>query len=196
MYKKEPPQKVQYNALIRKSVQGYSFNLAFQSVPQNDKDMYALDLICQMLGGGASSRLYKRLVNNRQIATSAYCSHFNMQDHGLFNIHVSLKPDLSMDEALKIVYNQVYMLRNYLVTEDELEKAKILSIKSIVDSLKTIDGKARALATSEITTGSYENLLMDISKYQKVSITEIKEVAAKYLKQYQRSVVVLEPKNE
>ncbi|MCK6599552.1 MAG: insulinase family protein, partial [Bdellovibrionaceae bacterium] len=78
--------------------------------------------------------------------------------------------------------------------EKELERAKILSIKAIVDSLKTIDGKARALATSEITTGNYENILNDFNKYLAVTPEELKSVASKYLNQNQRSVVVLEPK--
>lgn len=191
-YAKEPAQKVQYNAKLKKDVQAVSFNLAFQSVPQNHKDMYALDLICQILGSGSSSRLYKKLVNGKEIATSSSCSHFNMQDHGVFNIHVSMKPGLPMDEALNTVYYEVYNLRNTPVKDSELEKAKTLSIKSIVDSLKTIDGKARALATSEITTGSHDAILNDIQKYQMITVKDIKETAAQYLNQNQRSIVSLE----
>lgn len=193
-YAKEPQQKIQYNAKLKKDIQGISFNLAFQSVPQNHKDMYALDLICQILGSGSSSRLYKRLVNGKEIATGVSCSHFNMQDHGLFNVHVSMKPGLPIEEALNTVYNEIYMLRNNPVKDSELEKAKILSIKSIVDSLKTIDGKARALATSEITTGSHESILNDIQKYQLVTVKDLKEIAAQYLNQNQRSIVIMEPK--
>lgn len=193
-YTKEPGQKIQYNAKLKKDIQATSFNLAFQSVPQNHKDMYALDLICQILGSGSSSRLYKRLVNGKEIATGVSCSHFNMQDHGLFNVHVSMKPGLPIDEALNTVYNEIYMLRNNPVKDSEIEKAKILSIKSIVDSLKTIDGKARALATSEITTGSHESILNDIQKYQLVTVKDLKDIAAIYLNQNQRSIVIMEPK--
>lgn len=191
---KEPTQTVQYNAKLKKTVQNSSFNLSFQSVPQNHPDMYAMDLICQILGGGNSSRLHKRLVDKKQIATSTNCSHFNMQDHGMLNVYVSMKPSLPIDEALNLVYNDIYILRNNPVSEKELERAKILSIKAIVDSLKTIDGKARALATSEITTGNYENILNDFNKYLAVTPEELKSVASKYLNQNQRSVVVLEPK--
>lgn len=194
IYKKEPLQTVQFNARIKKEVQGLSFNLAFQSVPQNHRDMFAMDLICQMLGGGSSSRLHKRLINDKQIATSSYCMHLNMQDQGVLSLHVSMKPGQTMEGALNVVYNEVYSVRNFLVKETELEKAKILSIKSLVDSLRTIDGKARALATSEITTGNHESLLSDIQNYQKVTPVEIKEVASKYLNQNQRSIVVLEAK--
>lgn len=193
-YKKEPIQNVQYNAKLKKDVNASSFNLVFQSVSQSHPDSYALDLICTILGSGSSSRLYKRLVYAKELATSADCSHYNLMDHGVFNIHVSLKPGVEIEEPLNVVYNEVYMLRNFPIKEAELEKAKILAIKSHVDSLKTLDNKARLLALAEISTGNYENLFTDIEKLQSVTLDDIKSVAAKYLNQQQRSIVSLSPK--
>lgn len=193
-YKKEPAQTVQYNAKLKKDVKAESFNLVFQSVPQNHPDSYALDLICTILGTGSSSRLHKRLVYSKEMATSADCSHYNLMDQGVLNIHVSLKPGIDMNDPLNVVYNEIYMLRNNEIKEAELEKAKILAIKSHVDSLKTLDNKARLLASAEISTGNYETLFTDIEKIQNVTLAEVKSVAAKYLNQQQRSIVSLSPK--
>lgn len=195
-YKKEPAQTVQYNANLRQDVQGYSFMVAFQSVPVSDPEMYALDLAAQILGSGNSSRLYKRLVYSKQIAASAYSWHSNMADHGVFSIGVNLKPGNEMQEALDIAYNEIYKMRTTPVTAKELKKAKTQTIKSIVDSLITIDGKARMLASSEILTGTYETLFTDIEKYNKVTAEDILSVCRKYLNQTQRSIVVLEPKKK
>jgi zinc protease len=63
-----------------------------------------------------------------------------------------------------------------------------------VDSLKTMDGKARALAVNEIVTGSYESLFSDLEKYQAVTAEDIQRVAAKYTQPNQRSIITLEPK--
>ncbi|MBL7557537.1 MAG: insulinase family protein [Bdellovibrionaceae bacterium] len=193
-YKKEPPQTVQYNARLKKDVKAESFNLVFQSVPQNHPDSYALDLICTILGTGSSSRLHKRLVYSKEMATSADCSHYNLMDQGVLNIHVSLKPGIEMNEPLNLVYNEIYMLRNTPIKEAELEKSKTLAIKSHVDSLRTLDNKARLLASAEISTGNYETLFTDIEKIQNVTLAEIQSVAAKYLNQQQRSIVSLSPK--
>lgn len=192
--KKEPIQKVQYNAKVKKDVKSNSFNLVYQSVPQNNPDIYALDLICTLLGSGTSSRLYKRLVYSKELATNAHCSHYNLIDHGILNIHVSLKPGLEIEDPLNIVYNEIYMLRNFPIKDSELEKAKILAIKSHVDSLRTLDNKARLLAAAEISTGNYETLFTDIEKIQNVTLAEVKDVASKYLNQYQRSIVSLSSK--
>jgi zinc protease len=192
----EPPQTVQYNAFIKQDVQNVSFNVAFQGLPQGDDQMYALDLASYILGAGTSSRLYKRLVYDAQIATSAEAYHYSLKDHGLFNVVVSLKPGLTQEKALDIVYNEIYKLRTKDVAPQELKKAKTLAMKSFVDSLTSIDGKARALAASEIVTGSYENIFHDLEKYNKVTAEDIRKASEKLLNQNQRSIVVLQPKEK
>ena len=191
---KEPSQTIQNNAFIRQEVQSISVDIAFQGYPQGNEDMYALDLASYILGAGSSSRLHKRLVYQSQIATSAQAYHFSLKDHGLFNVGVSLKPGQAQEKALELVYNEIFKLRTQKVTESELKKAKTLAMKSFVDGLMTIDEKARALAATEIVTGSYENLYTDLEKYNKVTIEDIQRVSAKMLNTNQRSIVILEPK--
>lgn len=195
-YLMEPTQTVQYNAVLRQDVQAQSFSIAYQSVPQSHVDMYALDLAAQILGNGPSSRLYKRLVYSKQVATSAYSFHDNLADHGVFVVGVNLKPGVDPSESIEIAYNEMWRLRNRVVTEKELKKAKILSMKSLVNNLRTIDGKARALAMSEILTGSYENLLKDLAKYNKVTAQDILRVSQKYFNQEQRTITILEPRKK
>ncbi|MBV2168332.1 MAG: insulinase family protein, partial [Bdellovibrio sp.] len=193
-YAMEPAQKVQQNAVLKKDVQNSSFVVAFQSPRQGEPDMYALDLAANILGYGTSSRLHKRLVYQKEIATSAYAYNFAMKDAGILGVGVNMKPGLNTQEALDIVYNEIWKLRNQNVTDPELEKAKTQVMKDLVDSLKTMDGKARALAVNEIVTGSYQSLFTDLEKYQAVTSEDIKKVANKYTQQTQRSIITLEPK--
>jgi zinc protease len=117
-----------------------------------------------------------------------------MRDSGVFAVGVNLKPGNIIDDALELSYREIWKLRNVLVEQKELEKAKTQVMKDIVDSLKTMDGKARALAVNEIMTGSYQTLFSDLEKYRMVTAQEIKDVAAKYMTQNRRSIVSLEPK--
>ncbi|WP_413569744.1 M16 family metallopeptidase [Bdellovibrio sp. HCB117] len=190
----EPPQKVQQNATLRKDVQNSSFVVAYRSPRQGEADMYALDLAANILGYGTSSRLHKRLVYQKQIATSAYAYNYAMKDAGIMGFGVSLKPGQGTQEALDIVYNEIWKLRNQKVSDKELEKAKTQVMKDLVDGLKTMDGKARSLAVNEIVTGSYESLFTDLEKYQAVTTDDIQKAAEKYTQQTQRSIITLEPK--
>jgi zinc protease len=193
-FPREPEQTVQRNASVKKDVQGTSFTVSFKSVGNNTADMYPLDLASNILGNGSSSRLHKRLVYTKQSATSAYSYNSTMQDEGVFAVGVNLKPGMATQESLELVYQEIWKLRNKVVTDTELEKAKTQVMKELVDGLTTIDGKARALAVNEIVTGSYENLFKDLDRYNAVTAEQIKEVANKYLNQKQRSIVTLGPK--
>lgn len=194
-YPREPAQKVQRNVTLRKDIQGTSLTVAFQGTANSEPDMYPMDLAANILGNGSSSRVYKRLVYSKQMATSAYAYHNTMQDGGIFAVGVNLKPGQAYDASLELVYQELWKMRNQLVSEAELAKAKTQTMKEMVDGLTTVDGKARALAINEILTGSYENLFKDLEKYNAVTTEQIKEVSAKYLNQTQRSIVVLEPKD-
>jgi zinc protease len=193
-YVKEPDQTTQRNAIVRREVQARSVNVAFKGTENAHDDMYALDLASSILGNGTSSRLYKRLVYQKQTATSAYAYHSAMQSDGVFAVGINLKPGMEVEPNLEIVYQEIWKMRNKPVTEQELASAKTQVMKGLVDGLTTIDGKARALAVNEITTGSYENLFKDLDRYNAVTSEQVKNVANKYLNQTQRSVVILEPR--
>lgn len=193
-YPAEPAQKVQQNAITRRDVQNSSFVVAFQAPKQGEADMYAMDLAANILGNGSSSRLYRRLVYQQQQATSAYAYNHTMKDAGIFAVGVNMKPGLETSSALESVYNEIYKMRTQKVTDKELEKAKTQVMKDYVDSLRTMDGKARALAVNEIVTGSYDSLFSDLEKYQAVTADDILKAMAKYTQQNQRSIITLAPK--
>jgi zinc protease len=193
----EPAQAKQMNATLRRDVQNTSVTVAFHSPRVNDSDVFALDLASNILGNGTSSRLHRRLVYSKQVATSAYSYNYAMKDNGIFAVGVNLKPDVqNPQESLDIVYNEIWKLRNQNVSEKELEKAKIQVMKDLVDSLTTMDGKARSLAVNEIQTGSYENLFSDLDKYNAVTPDDIRKVTEKYTQQTQRTIIILEPKKK
>ncbi|MEN0058973.1 MAG: pitrilysin family protein, partial [Bdellovibrio sp.] len=195
-YEKEKEQRSQRNGGLKKDVQNSSFIVAFQTPGQGHADVYALDLAANILGTGTSSRLHKRLVYQKQMATSVYAYNYSMQSAGVMGIGVSVKPGLEVQESLDVVYNEIWKLRNQPVSAKELEKAKTQVMKDLVDNLKTMDGKARALAVNEIVTGSYESLFTDLEKYQAVTAEDIKRVSEKYTQQTQRSIITLEPRTK
>jgi zinc protease len=195
-YPKEDAQTTQRNAVVRREVQARSVTVSFKGTPNAHEDMYALDLASSILGNGTSSRLYRRMVYQKQAATSTYAYHSAMQDDGVFAVGLNLKPGLAVEENLEVLYQEIWKLRNRPVTDQELANAKTQVMKELVDGLTTGDGKARALAVNEIMTGSYDNLFKDLEKYNAVTAEQIKMVANKYLNQTQRSVIILEPKEK
>lgn len=189
----EGEQVAAQTATLKKDVQNKSFVMSYKTVAQGNEDMYALDLAASFLGNGSSSRLYKKLVYQKQIATGTYAYSSNMKEQGLFVVGVNMKPGMGTVDAEQIVNSEIGKLKSTLVSDSELKKVKTQLLKDHVDSLRTMDGKARALAVNEIMTGSYESLFTDIPKYENVTAQDIQRVAKKYFNSKQLTTVQLEP---
>ncbi len=67
--------------------------------PRLDKRYYVADLITEILGGGASSRLFQSLVKEKQLFSNIQCSHFGSIDAGLLYIDGKLVKGITMKQA-------------------------------------------------------------------------------------------------
>ncbi|MCB0356223.1 MAG: insulinase family protein, partial [Bdellovibrionales bacterium] len=192
----EPEQKAPRTVTLRKEIQNPYFSLAYKAVRAGDKDQYAFDLLSNILSEGTSSRLYKRLVYKEQLVSSIYSYAYTPKDPGLFRVTGAVKADGDLNKAIKSVNSELYLLRTKKVSAQELQKAKNQVIKSYVDNLKTISGKARSIAVNEILFGDYSVMFEDINKYLAVTEDDILRVAKTYLQPNRKSVIKVLPKNK
>lgn len=190
----EPEQQGQRTVNLVKDVQNPTFALAYKGPKAGEDDAYAFDLLASILADGPSSRLHKRLVYNQQLASSVSAWAYTPQEPGMFQVFVSVKPGQDMEKAIQSAFSELYKFRTHLVDQKELEKAKNKIMKDYVDSLKTVSGKARALAVNEVTFGDYQELFKDLDRYNQVTAEQIKDVAERYLQPQQRSVIRIKPK--
>lgn len=192
-YKPEPEVASPRTQFVAKDVQSTTFSIAYHTPKAGEADGYALDLLSNILGRGSSSRLYRRLVYKDQVATSVNVSNYSKRDSGLFQVLVSLKPGGDFHRVQRAVYGELWRPRNLRVSEAELEMAKNQTIKDIVDSLKTVHGKAEALALNEILFDDYTRAFTDIERYNQVTVDAILKTAVKYLAPEKSVLVVLHP---
>ncbi len=167
--------------------------MAYKAVEAGHKDQFAFDLLSNILSEGTSSRLYKKLVYNEQVATSVYSYAYTPANKGVFNISTTLKAGGDPSRIIKMIQRELTELQNNQVEDKELEKAKNQVVKAYVDSLKTISGKARSIASNQILFGDYKVLFSDINKYLAVSKEDIQRVAREYLGTSKRSIIKVLP---
>jgi len=178
---------------VSKRVQNVSFVLAYQVPKAGTPESYAFDLLANVMGRGTSSRLYRRLVYQDQVASAVNVYNQSMQDAGLFQIYVSLKPGADFSRVQRAVYGEIWRPRNVLVKDSELETARNQIMKDYVDGLKTVHGRAQALAINEILFQDYSRLFSDLDRYAQVKAEDIKKVANKYLAPEKSILAVLRP---
>ncbi len=197
----EPNQSSPRSNFIKRDVKGWTFAINYAVPASGTEESYALDLLSVIMGNGPSSRLYKRIVYKEQRATSASTSNNTLQDGGLFQIFVTMKPETTEALAQKqflatqrSIYGEMWRPRNMPVTAAELERARNQIVVSQVESLKTLHGKAEALATNEILFGDYTRVFTDVDKYMKITPAQIQKAARKYLSPERSNLVVVRPK--
>lgn len=179
---------------LKWDVASNSVLVAYKGVEAGHPDSFALDLASSILGGGKSSRLYKRLVYDSQNASMVTASNMTTADPGVFMVLATMKPGKDWKPAEQVALAEIERLKTNLVSEKELEKVKNQIMMDVIDGLTTNDGKAQGLALNEVIFGNYQRLFSDVDKYRIVTAQDIQRVARKYLLANSRVTAVLEPK--
>lgn len=190
----EPVQSGTRSWQVEKDVQSYQFAIAYRAPKAGSEDAYVLDLLANIMGAGRSSRLYHRIVYTEQMASSVSVTNMSLQDAGIFEVSVNVKPGGNYWKTQRAVYGEMWRPRNVRISDDELKKVKYQVMKGYVDGLKTVQGRGEALALNEILFGDYERLFTDLEMYQKITAEQIKKAAGKYLLAEKSTFALLKPK--
>lgn len=192
-YTPEADQKSVRRAQIKKPVQNLTYNMSFVVPAIGHPDNFALDFVAQMLGEGSSSRLYKSLVYNSQLASGAGAYSSNSKLSGVFSVYASAKPKVTAATIETKILEQIEKIKTGPITEKEMQKTRNQILMSYVSGLKTIGGKARALAASEIYFNDYSVMFKDLENYNKVTVDDVQRVAKKYLDLNRAAIVTIQP---
>jgi predicted Zn-dependent peptidase len=138
-----------------------------------DKGYYVTDLITDILGGGASSRLYQKLVKEKKLFSNLDCYHFGSTDSGLLTIEGKLIKGISFEEAEKAVDEEVSKVASEKVADKELEKVKNKTESTILFEDMSLTSRAASLAYYELL-GNAELMNEELDKYQSVTTEELR----------------------
>ncbi len=99
----EPKQTAPRSQFVSHDVQTVQFSLSYHTPKAGTDESYALDLLANIMGFGTSSRLHQRLVYKEQSALNAAAYNLTLQDSGLFQVTVALKPGAHFGKAERSV---------------------------------------------------------------------------------------------
>ncbi|MGA9116024.1 MAG: insulinase family protein, partial [Bacteroidota bacterium] len=170
--------------------------IGYLAAATSSPDYHALTLLAGILAGGRSSRLYRTLVHEGQIAAEVDASVDAFADPGLFTIFVRMQPGKAVEEAEREIYGIVEEIAAEGVTEEELEKAKNMARVEYVNGFKTHAGTAMQLAYFEVVFGGYRKALEQMEAYGAVTRAALQQAARRYLGERSRTVVVLVPEKQ
>jgi zinc protease len=167
--------------------------LGYKAPGQGHADWPVLELIATLLAGSPSARLYRRLVVEREIASSVDAQLTPFKDPSLFRLAVTVARGHVAAEVLAELDLAIATLRAAPPTDAELTKAKNLVETDFWTTLTDADGKAEALGHHEIALGDFRSVFTLAERLEKVTADDVVRVARRYLEARARSVVIAEP---
>ena len=189
----EPEQEEERRLTLHDHVASERFAQAYHVTSASNDDSYALDVLANILFQGTSSRAYRALVDEKELATDISGSAFTPTYPGLFIITGSTKMGAKSSKVEDELYGLIRDVQDHGVSQDEINAAVKQLTVELVDSVRTPQGLGNLIGTVQTIFGDPERFSDDLSKYQKVTDRDVRRVALKYLIPNNRSVVVVVP---
>jgi predicted Zn-dependent peptidase len=168
--------------------------VGYKGVLSNTPDYYALQVLNYALGSGQSSRLYQRLVREKELATSAGGFVSGNRATGSYQLQAMVAPGKKIEDVEAAINEEIERLQREPISDWELEKAKNFARRGAIQSLQSSLGTATRLAEYAVFYNDPNLINTQFQKLAAVTKEDVQRVANKYLKAATRTVAHTVPK--
>lgn len=161
--------------------------------PGGDPDLFALEVLQQILAGGESSRLHQRLVRKDKVAVAAGGFVFAHEDPGLFLTFALYLPNMDLQKLKSGLDEEITRLATEKIDAHELQKAKNQLAARAVYQRERVSGLATNVGVDWVVAHDPLRPFSAAQKYDAVTADDVMRVAKKYLVKTNLSMVTLVP---
>ncbi len=156
--------------------------MVWPTVEQYHPDAYALDFLAQILGNGKKAPMYKVLVKEKQLCSSAGVYNDAMELCGKFTVSIPGNGGTSLTDVETAVFEAFQKFENEGITDIDLEKIKAGLETNFYNGISSVLGKSFQLARYNEYAGKPGYIINDIERIKAVTIGDIERVYEKYIK--------------
>ena len=169
-----------------KNIQVPALFTAYRIPKKTTRDSRVLDMISTYLSDGKSSKLYRKLVDEKKMSLQVAAFNMSMEDYGLYVI-LSLPVGSTELAAIRDeIDEEVDKIQNELISEKDYQKLLNKFESDFVSSNSSVEGIANSLAEYYAIYGDTNLINSEIDIYRSISREEIRAAAKKYLNPNQR----------
>ncbi|MBN2407218.1 MAG: insulinase family protein [Elusimicrobia bacterium] len=174
-------------------IEGAYMMLDWLTIPIDHPNLYALDLLSEILTSGTNSRLVRILKEEKQmvnaVKTYSYTPEYGKGD---FSVFIKTADPSSLYQAEREVLGIIKDVAEKGVTREELDKAKKLEVSDLLFSRTSVTGYTSRIGSDVISTGDAGFSGKYLENIKRVTSEDIRRVAARYLAQdrYSRAVLL------
>ncbi len=173
----EPAPGAMQSKTVEANVPMDAIYLAFRMPSRRDEDYHAVDLLSDILSNGQSSRLYRRLLKQKQLFSSIDCFVSGSFDPGLFILEGKPSENVSVETAREAIWSELQQLTEQIIAEPELQKLQNKIESTLTFSETNVLNKAINLAFFELLDDA-QLINEEATHYQKVTTDDLQRLAA------------------
>ncbi len=159
----------------------------------HDPDDAVYDVLADLVSKGRTSRMYRSLVRDKQIALAAQGGSFPGGKYpNLFYFFVIPTSGHTAKDMAGPIHDEIEKLKTQDVTDDELQSVKTRAKADLIRGLADNQGLAIQLGQSQSLFGDWRELFHQIDRIEKVTKADIRRVANKTFSEQNRTVTMLE----
>jgi len=191
---KEPPQTKERRVRLEESWPLPAVVVAHHITYDGDPDSYPLHVASKVLSDGQSSRIYRQLVYEKQIALAASGGGNIIEHPNLFFAVAIVQPGRTPQEAADALIAELDKLRKEPITEAELQQAKNQFARDYIFSRESVADKARTLAHAAVIHDDIKTADAEFDIFMNITQADVQRVAQKYFTPENRLVLTIMPR--
>jgi zinc protease len=169
--------------------------VGYKAPGQDEADWATLEIVATLLAGCPSARLYRRLVIDREAASSVDAQLTPFRDPSLLRLAVTAARGHTADEILGAIDGELAVMAERPPQRAEVEKAKAIAETDFWTSLVDVDGKAEAIGHYETALGDFRKVNAIAARLAAVTVEDVARCVRSYLRAERRTVVIAEPES-
>ena len=169
---------------------------AYRTPSFKSRESRVLDMISTYLSNGPSSKLYKRLVDEKKMALQSGAINIAQEDYGMYVIFGLPQGEFKLTDLITEMDDEIVKIQKNLISERDYQKLLNKFENGFVSSNASVEGIANSLARYYMLFGDTNLINNEIDIYRSITREEIKKIASKYLNTNQRLVLEYLPKEK
>jgi len=169
---------------------------AYRTPSMLDRDAYVLDMLSTYLSDGKSSKLYKKLVDEKKMALQTGAFNMSQEDYGTYILFGLPLGDVKLEDLIKEIDEEIVKVQTELISEKDYQKLQNKFENQFVNSNSSVSGIANSLARYYMLYGNTDLINKEIDIYRSITREDLQIVANKHLNPNQRLILEYLPEDK
>ena len=190
---KEPPQEKEKRVTLKEPWPLPAVVVAYHITYDGDPDSYPLHIAAKVLSDGESSRIYQKLVYDKQLAVAAFGSANLIEHANLFYAVAIVQPGHRPDEAVDALIAEFERLKTEPISAHELQRAKNQFARDYILGRESDQLKAGVLSHAVVIHNDIRTGDSEFDIFQNLGVGDVQRVARTFFRPENRLVLTLMP---